>query len=166
MIKSGTDGSVIIGVDANNTYDSTQPYYNINGVGRPSVRIISTKKYNHGLFIADIANMPGGVCGTWPAFWTLGDGTWPYHGEIDILEGADEQTADLSALHTAGQCSIAGDSRTETGALQATNCTYDVNTGANGAGCGVSRYFQSDRAVKLIPLTRFPVQYGYQQLRS
>ena len=138
LIKSGEDGSVIIGVDSTNTYDSTKPYWLINGVGRPSVRITSTKKYNHGLFIADIAHMPGGVCGTWPGFWTLGDGTWPYHGEIDILEGANDQTTQLSALHTAGECSIAGDSRTETGNFQAGNCTYDVNTGANGAGCGVS----------------------------
>jgi len=61
LIKSGDDGSVIIGVDSTNTYDSTQPYWLINGVGRPSVRITSTKKYNHGLFIADISHMPGGV---------------------------------------------------------------------------------------------------------
>jgi hypothetical protein len=25
-----------------------------------------------GLFIADIAHMPGGICGTWPAFWMFG----------------------------------------------------------------------------------------------
>lgn len=66
LVKFGDDGSVIIGVDSAHTYDASQPYYLINRVGRPSVRITSTQKYNHGLFIADIAHMPGGVCGTWP----------------------------------------------------------------------------------------------------
>ncbi len=77
-------------VDSDNTYDGTQPYWLINGVGRPSVRIESAKSWTHGLFIADIKHMPTtkttSGCGTWPAFWTLGDGTWPLHGEIDIVE--------------------------------------------------------------------------------
>ena len=60
----------------------------------------------------------------------------PYHGEIDILEGANDQQNVLTSLHTAGTCSIAGSN--ETGTLQASNCTYDVATGANSAGCGVS----------------------------
>lgn len=65
---SAADGSpVIIGVDSVNTYNGNAAYYGINGVGRPSVRITSKQKYNHGLFIADLTNMPGGVCGTWPA---------------------------------------------------------------------------------------------------
>ncbi len=125
------DGSVYIGVDHTNTYAST-------AVGRPSVRLTSTAKYNHGLFIADIKNMPGGVCGTWPAFWTLGDGTWPYHGEIDILEGINNMEGYLSSLHTADTCSVLGDPSTETGLFETGNCQYDVDTGDNSAGCGVS----------------------------
>jgi hypothetical protein len=31
------------------------------------VRIVSKKNWTHGLFIADIEHMPGGICGTWPA---------------------------------------------------------------------------------------------------
>lgn len=65
---SAADGSPVrIGVDYTNTYDGTKSYYGVNGVGRASVRISSNQVYNHGLFIADIAHMPGGVCGTWPA---------------------------------------------------------------------------------------------------
>jgi hypothetical protein len=37
------------------------------GSGRKSVRIESKKTYLHGLFIADMSHMPGGICGTWPA---------------------------------------------------------------------------------------------------
>ena len=69
--------------------------------GRDSVRIESKITYTHGLFIADIAHMPGGQCGVWPALsvrawrerretltrssWTVG-ADWPENGEIDIVE--------------------------------------------------------------------------------
>ena len=36
---------------------------NPNGVGRDSVKIVSTASWTHGLFITDLNNMPGGVCG-------------------------------------------------------------------------------------------------------
>lgn len=44
--------------------------------GRGSVRVQSRQTFNHGLFVIDIAHMPGGVCGTWPAFWLIG-ADWP-----------------------------------------------------------------------------------------
>ena len=52
--------------------------------GRPAVRIESRKTYDSGLIIIDIEHMPGGICGTWPAFWTYGP-NWPSHGEIGGL---------------------------------------------------------------------------------
>ena len=130
LINTYANGSSYIGVDHTNKY--------LGSSGRPSVRLTSTQTYTHGLFIADIANMPGGVCGTWPAFWTLGTGTWPYNGEIDIIEGVNNMEGYLSSLHTAYECSITGDSSTETGIFQTSDCQLDVATGGNSAGCGVS----------------------------
>ena len=49
-----------MGVDSTTVLDP-------NGAGRQSVRISTQKSWNHGLFIADINHMPGGVCGIWPA---------------------------------------------------------------------------------------------------
>lgn len=43
----------------------------------------------------------------------------------------------MTSLHTAGKCNVPGSSSVETGTVQTTNCTYDTNTGANSAGCGV-----------------------------
>jgi len=40
--------------------------------GRGSVRVSSRQTFTHGLIVADIVHMPGGICGTWPAFWTVG----------------------------------------------------------------------------------------------
>lgn len=49
--------------------------------GRPSIRIESKEAYDTGLIIIDVKHMPGGICGTWPAFWTYGP-NWPNGGEI------------------------------------------------------------------------------------
>ncbi|KAI9792354.1 MAG: hypothetical protein M1835_007927 [Candelina submexicana] len=116
-------GSAYIGVD-HKTNSST---------GRASVRIASTKLYNHGLIIADIAHMPGGICGTWPAFWTLGP-DWPNGGEIDILEGVNSQNKNAMTLHTSPGCSITNDGGF-TGNMTTTNC--NTNVGGN-VGCGIA----------------------------
>ena len=55
---STQNGAVYMGVDHTNV---------ASGSGRASVRLTSKKVYNHGLIILDLAHMPGGVCGTWPA---------------------------------------------------------------------------------------------------
>jgi len=52
--------SVYIGVDNTTKIDA-------NGPGRSAVRLVSKASFNDGLFIADFAHMPGGVCSTWPA---------------------------------------------------------------------------------------------------
>lgn len=57
LISTNADGSIYMGVD----------YTNVASSGRESVRITSDSEYTHGLFILDLAHMPGGICGTWPA---------------------------------------------------------------------------------------------------
>jgi beta-glucanase (GH16 family) len=37
--------------------------------------------------------------GYWPAFWMLGPGSWPAHGEIDVLEDVDGLSEHSAALH-------------------------------------------------------------------
>jgi hypothetical protein len=59
---SNISSSVYMGVDSTNVTPN----------GRPSVRISSNKVYNQALVVLDVAHMPGGICGTWPAFWLLG----------------------------------------------------------------------------------------------
>ncbi|KAL9109743.1 MAG: hypothetical protein Q9227_005612 [Pyrenula ochraceoflavens] len=101
-----TDGApALMSVDDSNVYDSNINTYDASyASGRPSVRITSKKSWTHALIIADIAHMPGGICGTWPAFWTVG-GNWPNNGEIDIVEGVNSASDNLMSLHTSSNCS-------------------------------------------------------------
>jgi len=47
-----------------------------SGRGRNSIRVLTTKTYQHALIVLDLAHMPDNVCGIWPAFWMLGSSTW------------------------------------------------------------------------------------------
>jgi len=119
-----TNGQIYLGVD--HTTVNPSP-------GRASVRLSSTKAYNHGVFIADIAHMPGSICGVWPAFWLFGP-NWPNSGEIDVIEGVNVAGTDTITLHTAAGCTIntAGSKAGTT--LQNSNC----NAANGNTGCGVS----------------------------
>ncbi|RDL39358.1 Mixed-linked glucanase [Venustampulla echinocandica] len=118
------NGQIYLGVDHTTTNPSP---------GRASVRLTSNKAYNHGLFIADIAHMPGSICGVWPAFWLFGP-NWPNSGEIDVLEGVNLAGTNSITLHTSAGCTInIGGSQGGTN-LNDANC--NSNNGYNG--CGVT----------------------------
>ncbi|KAG6828594.1 hypothetical protein H0H92_007335 [Tricholoma furcatifolium] len=85
-----------------------------SGPGRNSVRLMSNKQYSTS------ATM------TWPALWTVG-ADWPNEGEIDILEGVNDEGPNQATLHTGSGEKIAT-------TLLENNCDADVN---NNAGCGV-----------------------------
>jgi hypothetical protein len=72
---------------------------------RESVRLEGRKRYDRGLFVLDLDHMPAGP-GVWPAFWLTDEGDWPDHGEIDIVEGINNQTRAKTALHTSAQCNM------------------------------------------------------------
>ena len=90
------NNAVHMGVDSTNVASSP---------GRNTIRIESKKQYNHGLVILDLGHMPGGVCGTWPAFWMYGP-NWPNSGEIDILEGVNDNAVNAMTLHTSSGCTV------------------------------------------------------------
>ncbi|KAI9741089.1 MAG: hypothetical protein M1834_002802 [Cirrosporium novae-zelandiae] len=127
---SNNGSSIYMGVDHTNFASSS---------GRQSVRITSTKSYNHGLVILDLAHMPGSVCGSWPAFWMVGP-DWPSNGEIDIIEGVNSQTTNDMTLHTGVDCSISNTSSilsdfSTSSKVTSTNC--DVSSGSN-TGCQIA----------------------------
>ncbi|KAH9879897.1 hypothetical protein J1614_001921 [Plenodomus biglobosus] len=143
--------SIFMGVD----YKTKDPK------GRASVRLESTKTWNQGLLIADIRHMPDSICGTWPAFWLLSgknkDGDelrWPYGGEIDILEGVNDQTTNSVTLHTSSGCIVDNSSTTLapgygstpgsnsvplsfTGTMATSNCDVAAPNQDKNAGCSI-----------------------------
>ncbi|KAK8189656.1 concanavalin A-like lectin/glucanase domain-containing protein, partial [Phyllosticta paracitricarpa] len=105
--------------------------------GRNSIRITSKNKYNKGLFVFDVVHMPPSVCGLWPALWLLGEpeAEWPKNGEVDIIEGVNQQSGNLMTLHTKSDCKIGnsvsststdpdGSSSTSDSAEQAAGSSY------------------------------------------
>lgn len=118
------DGAIFMGVD---TVTVGPPN------GRKSVRLESKQAFTHGLFIADIAHMPGSICGAWPAFWMFGP-EWPTSGEIDILEGVNTQDKNSVTLHTGPGLIIDNVGTQETTTLVGTDCNENnANTGCSQA---------------------------------
>ncbi|KAJ5195580.1 uncharacterized protein N7498_009018 [Penicillium cinerascens] len=118
LIKFTDSGSLYLGVDHKNKVAS-------GARGRDSVRIGSKKYYEQSLIVADIAHMPGSACGTWPAFWSVGQ-NWPADGEIDIIEGVNLQDHNEIVMHTGGTCSIKDEGMS--GFVNATGCGEDLGT--------------------------------------
>lgn len=116
------DGTVVLAVD-----DTTQLK---PGQNRKSIHINSKNSYNAGtLFLADIYSMPHG-CATWPAYWTVGP-NWPNGGELDVIEGVNEQSQNQVTAHTGNVCTLSKNVDF-TGHLVATTC--QSSNGGN-AGC-------------------------------
>lgn len=113
LFKLNSGGSLYMGVDSETTLDP-------NGKGRDSVRIESKKFYDEGLYVVDIKHMPGSICGTWPAFWSVGP-SWPQNGEIDIVEGVNMHNANEIVLHTSGSCGLSADAEMS-GTMSSSEC--------------------------------------------
>ncbi|KIY48188.1 hypothetical protein FISHEDRAFT_8371, partial [Fistulina hepatica ATCC 64428] len=124
LAYSTSSGAAVIKLDNTTTLSS--------GAYRNSVRISSSKTWNSGLFVADLSEMPWG-CSLWPAYWTLGSGTWPYAGEIDIVEGVNLQDHNQVTLHTSSGCSLSNDGLSTTSSYPGnTDCD---STGSSNTGC-------------------------------
>jgi LysM repeat protein len=75
--------------------------------------------------------MPVG-CGTWPAFWMFGP-DWPNGGEIDIIEGVNDQSTDSITLHTSPGC-VVSNANSQPGTFTVTS---DCSTSNSNVGCSV-----------------------------
>ncbi|KAN0081723.1 glycoside hydrolase family 16 protein [Tylopilus felleus] len=105
---------------------------NSTGPGRDSFDLVSKNKYTTHVAIFDIVHMPEG-CGTWPAVWLELGTNWPNGGEIDIVEGVNDQSPDTITLHTSADCTMPS-YRTMSGTSQGTNCNvYETDN----TSCGV-----------------------------
>ncbi len=103
--------------------------------GRGSVRVVSNQTFQHALVIADIVHMPGGICGTWPAFWMVG-ADWPNNGAIDIVEGVNDQASNSMTLHTS-QGVVVNNNTDFSGDLVSANCDIDAPDQPTNAGCSI-----------------------------
>lgn len=124
QVYLGVDNSTIINRSNNNDAPS----------GRKSIRLESLYTFDRGILIADFAHVPNSECGTWPAYWTYDYSENPY-GEVDILEGANDQIGDIISMHTSAQCRLVDDPKSQSGTEVRTDCSLKTNY---VDGCGVS----------------------------
>ncbi|KAL9073446.1 MAG: hypothetical protein Q9157_004737 [Trypethelium eluteriae] len=126
LINKNENGSYYMGADHNTTTSG----------GRPSVRIQSQASYNSGLFVLDLSHMPGGECGSWPAFWLLGyPAEWPAAGEVDIIEGVNNQVGNDMTLHTSAGCNLTNNGDFTADLVQS---KIDCNGGDGHDGCQIA----------------------------
>lgn len=64
LVKVLSTGQVYLGAD-NTTRVPT------SAQGRDSIRLEAREAFTNGLLVADIAHMPGSVCGVWPALYVF-----------------------------------------------------------------------------------------------
>ncbi|KDN41962.1 glycoside hydrolase family 16 protein [Tilletiaria anomala UBC 951] len=122
---------------------------------RQSVRISTVDTHTHGLFVLDATHIPVG-CGVWPAFWTLsadpGSSGWPVGGEIDIVEGVNDYSANLVSIHTSSGCSLSSSSASTLGysgelMLGSSGTSCDSLT-TNNQGCSIMSTTSGDYGVQ------------------
>ena len=127
LIEVNSAGHAIMRVD-------TTPQISGN---RKSVRITTEYSYTGGLVLLDAVHMPTG-CGTWPAFWSNGP-NWPAGGEIDIVEGVNDNADNQATIHTSHGCTIPSSDSSKLGisgnVVGGTNCAAAET---NNAGCGMT----------------------------
>lgn len=80
VAQSAAQSAGLINTNNNQAYIGVDTKNVASGRGRQSVRLTSKATYNTGLIILDLEHMPGSICGSWPAFWTVGP-DWPNNGK-------------------------------------------------------------------------------------
>ncbi|KAI0825215.1 concanavalin A-like lectin/glucanase domain-containing protein [Trametes gibbosa] len=127
LIEINSDGRAVMRVDTT---------AQVSG-NRKSVRITTTDSFTGGLVVLDAVHVPTG-CATWPAFWSNGP-NWPAGGEIDILEGVNDNADNQATIHTAHGCTIPSSDpatlKISGTVVGGTNCAA-AETG--NAGCGMT----------------------------
>ncbi|KDN37767.1 hypothetical protein RSAG8_09922, partial [Rhizoctonia solani AG-8 WAC10335] len=134
-VSQATAQSLNLTYASGNTFILRSDYtttLNPSGAGRNSVRIQSKKQWGTHVEILDVRHMPQG-CGSWPAYWTTNTNNWPAAGEIDIIEGVNDQAPNAATLHTTAGCTQPF-TRDYRGTTTTTDCNWQVN---GNAGCGV-----------------------------
>lgn len=114
---------------------------------REAVRLRSREAFTHGLFILDLAHMPGGICGTWPAWWLYAEASSEHaSGEIDMIEQANLATSNEMTIYayrnddTPATCAISDrnvsmEGTIEGGSSSDGNCIPDDD---GVGGCAIS----------------------------
>jgi beta-glucanase (GH16 family) len=101
-VESMTDSPYNVHVDGHGDLDITVLWSgNAWTSGRvQSVREFSPPAGQELMVTASIRQPdPAGALGYWPAFWLFSDGSWPAHGEVDIMEDVNGLSEHSGTMH-------------------------------------------------------------------
>jgi beta-glucanase (GH16 family) len=107
-----TSSRANVHLDGHGTLDITALHQGTEWTsGRIQTRTAFTPPAGGALRVVATLQQPDPVVGLgyWPAFWMLGRGAWPSHGEIDILEDVDGLSEHSGALHCGNLKQLNGD---------------------------------------------------------
>ncbi|KAK7453486.1 hypothetical protein VKT23_011763 [Stygiomarasmius scandens] len=139
------NGVVTLSVDDKSKPPEGTTVSDENPFNRKAVRISTKKKYNGGLFVANISMMPEG-CSTWPAYWMTAEQNWPNQGELDVLEGVNDQSPNKITAHTGSGCSLQGqtcENQPGCGVEDSTPSSFGPEFNKAGGGILVHRWTSS-----------------------
>jgi beta-glucanase (GH16 family) len=155
-VESMTDSPYNVHLDGHGDLDITVLW---SGNAWTSARVQSVRQFSppagQELMISATIRQPdpAGALGYWPAFWLYSNGTWPEHGEVDIMEDVNGLSEHSGTLHCGTPVQLNADGtrgpcHEDTGLGSGLQTCPGCQTGFNTYSVVIDRRDRSDEQIR------------------